>query len=214
MLLGACGSSSAQPPGSSSSSASTPASTRSTTPSGAGAVCGPATATTLAADARARVYATGGQVYGCAAAVKRRSLLGSQASCLRAARVGPLALAGMHVAYGLQRCGVDTGRATITVRRLDTGRVLSDRPATTSPVGVESYVSVTAIVVSAHGGVAWITRFGSIVGHRRGTEVHLADAHGERMLDSGSGIAAGSLTLKGTQLRWRDGARWRTARLA
>ena len=217
MLLAACGSSAAHPATSTRSSASAPTPTPTAPAPGPATGCGPAGARTLAADAKARVYATGGQVYGCSRGAQRRFALGGQRSCLGGSLAGPFALMGSRVAYGVERCGVDTGRSLILVRALDTGRVSVDLPATSSRVGVESYVRVTAIVLSPSGSVAWITQAGSIVAHRQLTEVHAAragGAAGPRVLDAGPGIATRSLSLSGSTVRWRDGGRMRSARLA
>ncbi len=223
LLVGACGSSAARsgPTGSSSASApvasaSTPSSSAST-PSSAPPgppVCGPAGARTLAASSRARVYAVGAQVFGCARGSGKRFAIGSQRTCLRTAFVGPFAVAGVKTAFAVKRCGVDTGTSTIVVRRLDTGRVIGQQPANTSPIGPESSVTVSAIVLGQTGAVAWITQAASIVGHRRATAVHAAGAHGARVLDSGSAIDPHSLTLRGGRVRWRHGASWRSAALA
>jgi hypothetical protein len=119
----------------------------------------------------------------------------------------------VRVAYAVKRCGVDTGRSEVLVRRLDTGQVVADRPATSTVLGVESFVSVTALVVAGSGSAGWISQSGSIVSHRELTEVHAFDARGARLLDSGSAIGAHSLQLVGSQLRWRNAGRLRTARL-
>ena len=222
VLLGACGSSAAQS-GPSSPSASTPASssasspTQSTpTPSPAAgqAPCGPRAARTLAQDTRVRVYVIGGQVFGCARGQRSRYALGQVTTCLRGALVGPVKAAGVRVAFAVKRCGVDTGTSQVIVRRLDDGRTISASPATSTPLGAESYVTVSSLVLAGNGSVGWITQAGSIVSHRQFTEVHARDSRGARVLDSSPGVAPRSLALTGSQLRWREAGHWRTARLA
>jgi hypothetical protein len=159
------------------------------------------------------VYATSGQVFGCAGGARARYALGQLTTCLRGALVGPVRVAGVRVVYAVKRCGVDTGTSQVLVRRLDSGRTIAALPATATRLGAESYVTVSSLVLAGNGSVGWITQAGSIVGHRRLTEVHARDSQGARVLDSGPTIAAGSLALVGSQLRWRDAGRTRTARL-
>jgi hypothetical protein len=160
------------------------------------------------------VYAAGGQAFGCARGAGTRYALGQVTSCLRGALVGPVKAAGVRIAYAVKRCGVDTGTSQVIVRRLDNGRTVTAAPATATPLGAESYVTVSSLVLAGDGSVGWITQAGSIVSHRRLTEVHSRDSRGARLLDSGPGIGPRSLVLVGSQLRWRDAGRWRTARLA
>jgi hypothetical protein len=167
----------------------------------------------LAQDLRVRVYATRGQVIGCARATRTRYVLGQVTSCLRGAFVGPVKVSGIRVAYAVKRCGVDTGTSEVIVRRLDDGRSVASMPATATPLGVESYVTVSSLVLAGDGSVGWITQGGSIVSHRQLIEVHARDSRGVRRLDSGPGIAPRSLTLVRSQLRWRDAGATRTARL-
>jgi hypothetical protein len=128
-------------------------------------------------------------------------------------RVAPVAVRGLLVAYGAQRCGVDTGSSQVLVRRLSDGSVLASRPATTTLLGAESYVSVSAIALASDGAVAWISVGASIVSQRRTIEVHALDRGGVRRLDAGSAIAPAVLELRGSVLRWRHGGEWRSARL-
>lgn len=177
-------------------------------------VCGPAGAQTLAADNVARVYATGQQVYGCAAGAKHAHHLGTQSFCEGAARVGPVVVAGRLAAYGLERCGIDTGSTEVVVRRLSDGKRLRSAPAT-GPDGVEAYNHVDSLVLKSDGAVAWIGAGGSIVGHTPGViEVYKADASGVVVrLDSGAAVAGHSLRLHGSLLSWRNGEAVRHANL-
>ena len=109
---------------------------------------------------------------------------------------------------------MDTGTSQVIVRRLDDGRTIAAAPATATPLGAESYVTVSSLVLAGDGSVGWITQAGSIVSHRQLTEVHARDSRGARVLDSGPGIGPRSLALAGSQLRWRDAGRSRTAPLA
>jgi hypothetical protein len=128
--------------------------------------------------------------------------------------VQPVAVAGEVAAYGLERCGVDTGSSAVVVRRLTNGRRLKSAPATTKPVGPESYVTVRSLVVKADGAAAWIALASSLLAHRQEIEVHTSDKHGQRLLDSGGGIDPASLRLRGSKLTWTHGGARRSATLS
>jgi hypothetical protein len=123
-------------------------------------------------------------------------------------------VAGVNVAYGLSRFGVDTGSTQVVVRRLTDGRVVHTAPATSSVAGPESYQSVGALVLRPDGAVAWIGTSSSIVGRGHEAEVHRFDARGQATLDRGAGIATGSLRLHGSQLTWTHSSRRRSATLS
>jgi hypothetical protein len=183
-----------------------------TVPSGSGAVCGPRSAVTLAADRHVRVYKQHGAVFGCARHHKSHRLGGAR-TCVNSTLVGPVRVAGWLAAYGLERCGVDTGSTVVEVRRLTDGRRLAMRPATTGPPQVESYQSVTSLVLRSDGSVAWIATSKSVFASSGEIEVHSLAQGDFDLLDSGSGIAPKSLRLKGATLSWRDGGSVRTATL-
>ena len=196
IALAACGSSLGKAPGGS-----------------AAASCGPAGAQTLAIDRQARVYQSGGNVYGCATASRRSYRLGASARSIREGRAGPVALAGTDVAYGYTVYGVDTVSAQVLVRDLASGKQLRSEPATTAPARVEFVESVDSVVVKADGAVAWIGRSGSVVSGPTNTEVDRADARGLAKLDSGSNIDVHSLRLHGATLSWRHRGSSRSASL-
>ncbi|MGN6868593.1 MAG: hypothetical protein ACTHMY_09330, partial [Solirubrobacteraceae bacterium] len=114
VVLASCGSSAAA------SGGSTAVATR----------CGPASAKTLSADGRVRVYTLHEDVYGCSVARGRSFRLGHASRALAEARVGPVAVAGDLAAYGLQSFGVDTVRASVVVRRLTDGSEVKQLRAT------------------------------------------------------------------------------------
>jgi hypothetical protein len=175
----------------------------------ASAPCAPASAQVKLADRRAQVYELGKAIYACDRRTRSTTKLGQATVCVATARVDDTALAGDVVAYGLDRCGVDTGFTTIIVRRLSDGKRLHSFAAVTGPGLVESYQSIGSLVVTAKGAVAWIATDSSIIGHGKRTEVHAKS----RMLDSGTRIVPTSLRLHGSTLSWRDGASRRTATL-
>ena len=167
----------------------------------------------MAASDKARVYAAGTAVYGCALSARRPLHLGDSRSCLRADRVTVVAVAGALAAYGTQRCGVDTGLASLVVRRLTDGARLRQAQAISAPVGPESYTTVTSVVVKADTSVAWVGVGSSIVSHRRVIEVRAEDSHGSHVLDQSTLIDPSSLRLNGSRLSWRDRGVARSATL-
>jgi hypothetical protein len=187
------------------------------TPSGGGsAPCRPAGARTLAADRTARVLSMHHSVYGCVDATGKLLNLGGASICnLPAGRVAPVSLAGDVVAYGLEKCGVDTGSSTVVVRNLATGRRLADLPAFAHPLGPESFVSVAALVLRRDGAVGWIAGGQSIVTHGPASyEVHRFESGKSSLLDSGTAIAPSSLRRAGSRMTWRDGGVTHSAALS
>jgi len=196
VVLAACGPSVAK------SAGSTAAATR----------CGPASARTLAANGRVRVYAQNQVVYGCSVARGRSFRLGHAARALSESQVGPVAVAGDLAAYGLRSFGVDTVSASVVIRRLTDGTEVKQLRATRA-VGAEAFESIGSVAVLANGAVAWIGSERSIVGHRSAIQVHAAGAGGDQVLDSGPNIGPTSLRLHGSRLSWVDGGATRHATL-
>jgi hypothetical protein len=159
------------------------------------------------------VYESKGSIYGCATAGQRSYLLARDSLRPGQPHAGRFALAGVVVAYGETRSGVDTASAEVIVRRLDSGRTLRSLAALTQPVGPESFQSVDSVVVKSDGAVAWIAVARSINGHGAQAEVDRADRRGQSRLDSGPGIDSGSLRLRGSALSWHHAGARRTARL-
>jgi hypothetical protein len=174
--------------------------------------CGPASAKTLAANGKVRVYALHQVVYGCSVARGRSFRLGHAVRALAQARVGPVAVGGDLAAYGLESFGVDTVSTSVVVRRLTDGTQVKELRATRA-VGAEAFQSVGSVVVIADGAVAWIGSEHSIVGHSSAIEVHAAGAGGDRVLDSGPNIDPTSLRRRGSRLSWVDGGATRHATL-
>jgi hypothetical protein len=172
-------------------------------------------AATLAADRVAVVFSSHGSVYACLQATGARRKLGSAGVCnLAPGRVAPVRLAGEIVAYGLARCGVDTGSSSIVVRDLVTGKRLANVPAGTIARGPESYVLVESLVLTGGGGVGWIAVDESLVRTRPSIyEVHRFMGAKSALLDHGSAIDPASLRLAGSRMTWRNGQTMRSARL-
>lgn len=202
VLLAACGSSAA---------------TTTTTPGPRAKApdCGPPRARTLAGSARARVYAVGGTVYGCAVPGRHSFRLGSSLGFQRSrTHVGDVSVAGRIAAYGVTAFGVDTSRTEVLVRRLTDGALLGSYPANTVHFA-EAFSSVGSLVVKGDGAVAWIGRETAI--GRSQLTIQVFEARGSASagteLDSGSGIAPGSLRLQGSTLTWHHGNATRRATL-
>jgi hypothetical protein len=179
----------------------------------ASARCGPAGAKTLAADRVARIYESAGAVYGCTDSSGRSYLLAANQSRPGQPHITKQALAGVDAAYGETTSGVDTASATVTVRRLDSGKTVRKLAGMTQPVGPEAFQVVDSIVVRKDGAVAWIASAQSIVTHSTQIEVDRADRLGESALDTQHGIDSTSLRLRGSELSWQDAGATRTATL-
>jgi hypothetical protein len=151
-------------------------------------------------------------VYGCSRGSARSFRLGSAGNCVAHARVSRVALAAATVAYGLERCGIDTGSTEVVVRQLGDGVQLASFPSTVKPLPPEAYSVVDSLVVRRDGAAAWIASAKSIVGHGEpDVEVHsVRGAHG-KLLDSGPSIQPGSLRLHDSSLTWRHGRATRSA---
>jgi hypothetical protein len=121
-------------------------------------------------------------------------------------------VAGRIAAYAVTTCGVDTGSATVVVRRLSDGARLFVHAAADA-AGPEGFVTVTTIVARPSGAVAWIARASTIVGHRNVTGVYARHGSGVTKLDSGNAIGLRSLRLSGSTISWQNGSGRRSARL-
>jgi hypothetical protein len=181
----------------------------------AGAGCGPAGARTTAQDRSARVYSTGGFVYGCSDRSGRITRLGPAGSCVgTGSYVGLVALAEKTVAYDVHHCGVDFGFTQVLVRRLSDGAQLGSFAATEKSLGPESTNAVSSLVVKPDGAAAWIGAGQSIISPRRDAEVRTGHGTRRKLLDSGLQIKTGSLRLHGSRLTWMHGHTTRSARLS
>lgn len=183
-------------------------------PGTTGVVCGPAQAKTLTADNSARVYSRGGNVFGCSRSAHQSFRLGSMAHSMSEGRAGPIALAGVDVAYGLTYYGVDTISADVVVRSLTDGDVLRRQSSYAGTVGPEYFQTVDDIVVKRDGSVAWIATAGSIISpHSTNIEVEKSDRSRETLLARSQQIKVHSLRLHHSRLRWREGQATRRATL-
>ncbi len=167
------------------------------------APCVPRGVRIIKTDSRAQVYSQGNLVYGCDRRTRRSTKLGSVTACVATERVDHVALAENIVAYGTDRCGVDAGFTVVVVRRLSDGKRLAGYEAVAGPGLVESYQSIGSIAVKSDGSVAWIGSERSIIGRGSRIEVDKVQRSKRVTLDSGPGIVASSLHLRGSTLTWR-----------
>lgn len=198
-------------------SAATPSAGSNAT-SAAGAGCFPAHAHQLARSPAARVYEvgparsgplTGDTVYACYLRRGRPLRLGASAGRMR---VGPVVLAGAHVAYASTAMGVDTGSTEVVVVNLASGARRS-LAAVSPPRRPESFSAVTALVVTGAGSAAWIGSRSGIGQPHATYEVRRFQAATVTVLDSGPTVAPRSLRRRGSTVSWTDAGRTRSAPL-
>jgi hypothetical protein len=180
--------------------------------------CAPHGARSLARSRSVRVYSLGSpsaflqRTYAC--------LLHNGATVrLRGQATGPdslsnFALAESVLGYSDYSFGVDSGCTSITVLDVAHRRTLRALPqvACTVDAGFIRLGTVSGVVVTPRGSVAWIASTG-----RRGAEsfeVRAAQASAPaQLLDQGPAIAPGSLRVAGSEVSWQDGGQRRTAKL-
>lgn len=149
-------------------------------------------------------------MYGCANGDRGRFRLGKRSRC----SVDPVTVAGVLVAYGLEKCGTDNCASKVLVRRLSDGKVLDALPAFKGPAGTGvSPTSVNSLVLKPDGAVAWIASGCSIDSPPPDLQVYRAIDRRASLLDMGKTIGARSLRLHGATVSWRHSARTRSARL-
>jgi hypothetical protein len=169
--------------------------------------CRAAHSRTIAQDAVARVYKYGGGLYGCSARTGIRTRLGSTPYTAQVRLVGSLA------AYAVYIHGIDFGSATVVITRLTDGKRLGSASAIDRAF-VESFQSVTSLIVRRSGAVAWIASVGSIVNSEMSVEVHRLDRGGRSvLLDRGAKIDPKSLRLRGSTLTWTNAGVTRSSTL-
>jgi hypothetical protein len=156
-----------------------------------------------------RVYYTRGKrPIGCLKRSGRRVPLDGWADPFYApgdAHLGRLRLAGDVLAY----TWIDPGLPAVYVHSvsLRTGRAFHRTRVDPYTIPEPSAIAVTALVVRATGGMAWIQRVEGEI------SVWRFDRRGKRRVGIGPRIAVRSLRLAGPRISWRDGGRRRTATL-
>lgn len=99
----------------------------------------------------------------------------------------------------------------VYVRDLDSGRLMHDLPSGIKlqphPSGCEGVGPIEALVTKSDGAVAWIAsdwlrRIALGLPYPRYFDLYAAEASGERLVASGTGISPRSLSLAGSTLYW------------
>jgi hypothetical protein len=159
------------------------------------------------------VYRRAGVVFGCSRTSGLRTRIGATVGGPDTTGVGIVRLAGADVTYSVEFHDLDFGTATVVVERLTDGKRLASAPAVARGF-VESYATVTSLVVRRGGAVAWIARVASIATNDVALEVHkLEPGGGSVLLDRGRRIDATSLRLVGSKLTWTDAGVTRSSTL-
>jgi hypothetical protein len=171
------------------------------------ASCVPSGFRTLRASGAARMYSRAGELYTCLGA--RRTPLGSLrgTATFPARRVALYALSSRYAATDTLDNGVDTLASTVSLIDLRAGATISTAPATTPERAAESFVTATAIAVSATGTLAWIGERSAIGAAGPVYEVHARLLAGRDRLLQSAAVKPGALQLHGNTLRWTTAGR-------
>lgn len=172
--------------------------------------CAPAGARVLASSGAARIYSAGGALYGCLGS--RRTRLGAYEVGRIAGpdRVVRFALASPYAAVDTAQMGVDTFRSSVYLYNLASGgAALAGDPAARPLPRPESFVNVTALVVSPAGIAAWSARSSAIGMPKPSYELHAMTAAHDRLIAAGT-AAFTALRLSGHTLSWRTAPDGRT----
>jgi hypothetical protein len=185
--------------------------------------CRPAHERTIVVDRQVRIYSlpasrdvplpAGRATYACLLASGRTVRLNEHPPF---ASISHVALSGTIVAYVTTTVAVDTGSSSVTVRDLAHKRTLVEAAAYTytAPVPVENFTSVTDLVLTRHGSVAWIGQSSGIVQTTPDYQVNTALAGGQEAIrDHGATIGPRSLRLSSGSVSWQHGTQMDSAPL-
>jgi hypothetical protein len=155
---------------------------------------------TVAATKDVRVYYRGELEnharYACATRTGRRWRLGVYTTASYGPGVINVQIGGRFVGFEYVSCSDSCENADVRVFDTRTGRLHR------SPKVRAGFDGISGLVVLKTGRLAYIARY-----YPAQLEVHLFDGSADRVIDSGPGIAGGSLAVAGTTLYWiRDGA--------
>jgi hypothetical protein len=125
-------------------------------------------------------------------------------------------VAGRYAAFGHTFCfGVeDACGVTLKIYDLQTGKRVRALDAFVDAGEVDEYLSV--LKLSPTGAAVWLAGAYAVYPEEEADparQLRAVDADGVRLLDSGAGIAAKSIVLRGPTVSWRNGAETRTATL-
>jgi len=177
------------------------------------ASCVPSGFNTLRAAGAARVYSHAGELYACLGT--RRTRLGALRGTVTfpARRVALYALSSRYAATDTIDNGVDTLASSVSLIDLRSGATISSAPATTPERAAESFVTASAIAVSATGALAWIGQRSAIGAPGPIYEVHARLLAGPDRLLASSAVKPVALELHGNTLSWKTAGRTHTTLL-
>jgi hypothetical protein len=184
------------------------------------AACEPRGSVTIQANAEARLFRRGNTIFACGFRKGKVMRYGSDISkgC-RDVELGcdgtyRYVLNGHFVAYVFAvatRNSIDAYVVVADLRRARARIVWHGGDLGALP---PSQLTVTDLVVSRSGALAWVARSSTegVVATRQ--EVHVADARGERLVDPGPNVVIGTLALSsGGVVYWKNGDEVRSALL-
>jgi len=125
--------------------------------------CAPTGAKLLESSGAARVYSVGTALYACLGSTRTRLGVLAGSRLAPATRVTRYALASPYVAIDTVQMGVDNFASTVSFFDLEGGGLaVASAPAAKALPRPETFVSVTALVMSAGGIVAWSGRSSAV----------------------------------------------------
>jgi len=169
--------------------------------------CTTKTAKTLVATKGARVFKQRGRIYACLYRPGRSFQIGGRNSSRGTTDVANLRLAGRYVAYSKN----GPGGITLVSRELRRGIVARDVPAAVATT--PGLTAITDLSLRTNGSLAWIAKRTRIDGPLSpyaisvvpDYQVRKSDRSGEALLDAGSGVVPGSLSLLRGTVSWMKG---------
>ena len=187
--------------------------TLATTAAASPSSCVPSGFNTLRASGAARVYSRASELYACLGT--RRTRLGSLrgTGAFPARRVALYALSSRYAATDTIDNGVDTLASTVSLIDLESGATISTAPATTPERAAESFVTASAIAVSATGALAWIGERSAIGALAPVYEVHARLLAGSDRLLESTAVKPDALELHADTISWKTAGRTHTTSL-
>ncbi len=165
------------------------------------------------------------KAYACLYSQNKRRYLGWIQECQNDIAASGFLLSGRYVGYVQTTCGLVSGRDTVVVRDIKTGKVVRSAGAasgTEAPDG-EASTYVTDLAMNRNGQVVWIGEFdadgGGVNGPGDGRQVWAMPGKTPQLVESSLDIVAGSLALGPTTSQgfnwfyWQVGTQSRAAKL-
>jgi hypothetical protein len=141
---------------------------------------------------------------GCRHGSRATMRLGVDGDCDGAGSIGTVVIAARYVALTRISCDTVSGRATVVLFDLKNGRDLLGASAFTGdvPSGDLMSISVSELVLSPTGGLAWVGQFkGSGVNR---SELHLRRPYGDapELIDSSEALDISDVAISTSKLYW------------